>query len=381
MSETLCESRMEFTMPTSRDEKPALEIEITEVELPNRRPKPPDEDKLGFGIFFSDHMLHMDYQKGEGWHRVRIEPYGSLSLDPASLALHYGQQIFDGLKAFRSGEGAVRLFRPREYLERMNRSSARLCMPGVDVESTLEALRALVRIDSDWVPKKRGASLYIRPVILATEAALGVKVSDEYSFFVLTGPVGPYYAEGFNPTKILVTDRYVRAVRGGIGEVKTPGNYAASLMAAEEAYEQGYTQVLWLDACSRSYVEEVGTSNIFFYLNGVLVTPPLKGSILPGVTRRTVIELAGNWDIPVEERPISIEEVIESIGKGTLGEIFASGTAAVISPVGQIGYQGTDYTVNQGAVGELAQRLFDEITGIQYGERPDPHGWMVPVAD
>lgn len=366
-------------MPTPKDEKPSLGIKITEAENGHRRPKPPSEDKLGFGVFLSDHMLHMDYRKGRGWHSPRIEPYGSLSIDPAALGLHYGQQVFDGLKAFRSEGGGVQLFRPRDYMERMNRSAHRLCMPAVDVEFVLEALKELIRIDREWVPRKKGASLYVRPVMLATEAALGVKVSKEYSFFVVTGPVGAYYAEGFNPTRILVTDRYVRAVRGGIGEVKTPGNYAASLMAAEEAYGQGYTQVLWLDACNRSYVEEVGTSNIFFVLKDVLVTPPLAGSILPGVTRRSVLQLAEDWGVQVEERPISIDEVIAGIGSGALTEIFASGTAAVISPVGQIGYKGRDHTVNQGAVGVLSQRLFDEITGIQYGERPDPHGWTEPV--
>ena len=368
-------------MPTSQDEKPGLEIRITEAEKANRRPRPPSEDKLGFGVFLSDHMLQMTYNKGKGWHSPRIEPYGSLSIDPAALGLHYGQQVFDGLKAFRTQEGAVQLFRPREYLERMNHSAQRLCMPAVDVEFVLHALKELIRVDREWVPRKRGASLYVRPVMLATEAALGVKVSKDYSFFVLTGPVGAYYAEGFNPTRILVTDRYVRAVRGGVGEVKTPGNYAASLMAAEEAYAKGYTQVLWLDACNRSDVEEVGTSNIFFVLKEVLVTPPLRGSILPGVTRRSVVQLAADWGIPVEERPISIEEVIAGVEVGTLTEMFASGTAAVISPVGQIGYKGKDYTINQGAVGDLSQRLFDEISGIQYGERPDPHGWIEPVAD
>ncbi len=366
-------------MPTSQTERPNLEISVSEVASTRRRPKPPSEDQLGFGAFFSDHMLYMDYEEGKGWSNLRIEPYGSFAIEPAALVLHYGQQVFDGLKAFRTAEGFVQLFRPRAYLERMNRSARRLCMPAVDVDLVLKALKALVRIDSDWVPRMRGASLYIRPVTIATEAALGVKVSREYSFFVLTGPVGAYYAEGFNPTRILVTDRYVRAVRGGIGEVKTAGNYAASLMAAEGAYAQGYTQVLWLDACSRSFVEEVGTSNIFFVIEDTLVTPPLSGSILPGVTRRSVIELAADWGIPVEERPISIEEVIQRIEGGTLAEIFASGTAAVISPVGQIGYKGKDYTVNQGAVGNLSQRLYDEITGIQYGERPDPRGWMEPV--
>ena len=252
-------------------------------------------------------------------------------------------------------------------------------MPTVDEEFVLRALKELISIDREWVPRTRGASLYIRPVTMATEAALGVKVSGEYLFYVLTGPVGAYYAEGFNPTRILVMDRYVRAVRGGIGEVKTAGNYAASLLAAEGAYEQGYTQVLWLDACSRSYVEEVGTSNIFFLMKDVLVTPPLSGSILSGITRLSVIQLATDWGIPVEERPISIEEVVDGITAGSLAEVFASGTAAVISPVGEIGYKGKDYTVNQGAVGELSRRLYDEIMGIQFGERPDPLGWMEPI--
>ena len=366
-------------MPTKRQEEQDRKIRICAVDAANRRPRPPGEDRLGFGVHFSDHMFCMDYERGRGWHSPRVQPYGPLSLDPAALVLHYGQEVFDGLKAFRTGEDAVRLFRPRDYMERMNRSAERLCMPPVDIEFVLKALKELVTVDRDWVPRARGASLYIRPVTIATEAALGVKVSKKYLFYVVTGPVGAYYAEGFNPTRILVTDRYVRAVRGGIGEVKTAGNYAASLLAAEEAYAQGYTQVLWLDACSRSNVEEVGTSNIFFLLKGVLVTPPLSGSILPGVTRRSVIQLARDWAVPVEERAISIEEVIHGIRAGNLTEMFASGTAAVISPVGQIGYKGEDYTVNQGVVGELSQLLFDEITGIQYGERPDPHGWMEPV--
>lgn len=366
-------------MPIPPDEKTGLRIRVAALDPTARRPKPPNENELGFGRFFADHMFFMEYKEGRGWHNPRIEPYGPLSMDPGALGLHYGQLVFDGLKAFRTTDGIIQLFRPRDYIERMNRSAGRLCMPAVDVEFVLQALKALIKVDTDWVPRTRGASLYIRPVMLATEAALGVKVSKDYSFFVLTGPVGAYYAEGFNPTRILVTDRYVRAVRGGVGEVKTPGNYAASLMAAEEAYAQGYTQVLWLDACNLSYVEEVGTSNIFFVVQDVLVTPPLSGSILPGTTRRSVIQLAADWGVRVEERPISIDEVIQGVEAGTLKEIFASGTAAVISPVGQIGYKGKDYTVNQGAVGDLARRLYDEIMGIQYGERPDPHGWTEPV--
>jgi branched-chain amino acid aminotransferase len=349
------------------------------VNPARRRPRPPSEEGLGFGVYFSDHMFRMDYVREQGWHGPRIEAYGPLSLDPTALFLHYGQQVFDGLKAFRQGNGSIKLFRPRDYLERMNRSARRLCMPSVDTGFVLEALKELVAIDQDWVPRTRGTSLYIRPVMIATEAALGVKVSKRYLFFIVTGPVGAYYAEGFNPTRILVTDRYVRAVRGGVGDAKTAGNYAASLLAAEEAYEKGCTQVLWLDACNRSDVEEVGTSNIFFLLKNILVTPPLSGSILPGVTRKSVMQLAGDWGIPVEERPIPIEEVVDGIRSGRLAEMFASGTAAVISPVGRLQYKGETFTVNQGRVGELSRRLFEEISGIQFGESPDPHGWMEPA--
>jgi len=349
------------------------------VDPSNRRPRPPSEDDLGFGVYFSDHMFRMDYDQGQGWHSPRIEPYGHLSLDPAALVLHYGQQVFDGLKAFRQRDGVIQLFRPRAFLERMNQSARRLCMPTVDTGFCLEVLKELVAIDQEWVPRKRGTSLYIRPVMIASEAALGVKVSKQYLFYVMTGPVGAYYPEGFNPTRILVTNQYVRAVRGGIGEAKTAGNYAASFLATEEAFQKGYTQVLWLDACSRSYVEEVGTSNIFFLFGNVLVTPALGGSILPGVTRRSVLQLANDWGITVEERSVSIQEVIEGIRSGGLVEMFASGTAAVISPVGELDYDGEALTVNQGRVGELAMRLYDEITGIQYGERPDPHRWMEPV--
>ena len=366
-------------MTTCQTERPTERIQVAPVNPAGRRPRPPSEEKLGFGVYFSDHMFRMDYLQGKGWHSPRIEPYGPLSLDPTALFLHYGQQVFDGLKAFRQGDGAIKLFRPRDYLERMNRSARRLCMPSVDTGFVLEAFKELVGIDQDWVPGKRGTSLYIRPVMIATEAALGVKVSKRYLFYIVTGPVGAYYAEGFNPTRIFVTDRYVRAVRGGIGDAKTAGNYAASLLAAEEAYEQGCTQVLWLDACNRSHVEEVGTSNIFFLLKDALVTPPLSGSILPGVTRKSVMQLAADWGIPVEERPVPIEEVIDGIRSEGLAEMFASGTAAVISPVGWLQYRGETYIVNQGKVGGLSRRLFEEISGIQIGDRPDPHGWMEPV--
>jgi branched-chain amino acid aminotransferase len=243
----------------------------------------------------------------------------------------------------------------------------------------LQALKALITVDKDWVPHSKGSSLYIRPIVISTEAFVGVKTSSKYLFYIFTSPVGAYYPEGFNPTKILVSDQYVRAVRGGVGEAKTAGPYAASLLAQEEAHEKGYTQVLWLDAVHRAYVEEVGTSNIFFLIGDELITPSLTGSILPGVTRDSVIQLARDWNIPVEERPVSIVEVIENIHSGRLREIFATGTAAVISPVGEIGFKDETYVVNKGEVGDLSQRLYDELTGIQYGERPDPHGWIVRV--
>jgi branched-chain amino acid aminotransferase len=357
-----------------------MKIKIRKVGPAKARPRPQDEGKLGFGVHFSDHVFQMNYREGAGWCNPRIVPYGPIPLDPAALVLHYGQEVFEGLKAYRRSDGGIQLFRPRDNLHRLNRSARRLCMPEVDVPFTLEALKALLRLDRDWIPRTRGASLYIRPTMIATEGALGVKVSPEYLFYIMTGPVGAYYPGGFNPTKILVEDSYVRAVRGGVGEAKTSGNYAASLLAMEEAHAKGYTQVLWLDAVHRSFVEEVGTSNIFFLLDDDLVTPPLGGSILPGITRDSVIQLARDWWIPVQERQIRIEEVIEAIRAGRLREMFATGTAAVISPVGEVSFKGEIFEVNGGKVGDLSRRLYDELTGIQYGDHPDPHGWVEPVA-
>jgi branched-chain amino acid aminotransferase len=356
-----------------------MKIRIRKVKPSKRRQRPADESKLGFGVYSSDHVFLMEYQEGQGWYEPRIVPYGPLSLDPAALVLHYGQQVFEGLKAYRRADGGIQLFRPLANAERLNRSAVRLCMPTLDPAFTLQAIKALVTVDQDWVPQTHGASLYIRPIIIATEAALGVKISPRYLFYIMTGPVGAYYPEGFSPTKILVEDRYVRAVRGGVGETKTCGNYAASLLAMEEAHARGYTQVLWLDAVSRSYVEEVGTSNIFFLLDGRLVTPPLTGSILAGVTRDTVIQLAKEWGIPVQERLIAIDEVIDGIRSGKLKEMFASGTAAVISPVGEICYKDEVLKLSDGRVGDLSRRLYEEIQGIQYGARPDPHGWIERV--
>lgn len=356
-----------------------MKIRIRKVRPSQTRTRPADETKLGFGMHYSDHMFLMDYSEGQGWKSPRIEPYRPIPLEPAALVLHYAQQVFEGLKAYRRKDGGVQLFRPQDNYERMNRSAKRLCMPFIDLETWLQALKELVALDHEWVPRTKGASLYIRPTMIATEPHLGVKISSEYLFYIMTGPVGAYYPEGFNPTRILVEDRYVRAARGGVGEAKTAGNYAASLLAMEDAHKQGYTQVLWLDAVHRKYAEEVGTSNMFFLMDGELVTPPLTGSILPGITRATVIQLAKDWGVPISEREISIDEIADGIRSGRLNEMFASGTAAVISPVGEICYKGQVFKVNDGRVGPLAVRFYEEIQGIQYGERPDPHGWILPV--
>lgn len=340
----------------------------------------PDQNNLGFGAYFSDHMLVMPYDSNKGWHTPRIQKYQKFSLDPAAMVYHYGQAIFEGLKAYRGPQGQLYLFRPADNLRRMNDSATRMCMPPIPVEHVLAAMKELLALDRDWVPSSPGASLYIRPTMIATEAALGVRPAKEYLFYVILSPVGAYYREGFNPVKIYVTDQYVRAVKGGVGHVKTSGNYAASIMAALEAQQKGFTQVLWLDAVERRYVEEIGTSNIFFVINGELVTPALSGSILPGITRDSVIKLARSWGIEVKERPVAIDEVLATIADGSLQEIFASGTAAVISPVGALSYADREYPINGGQTGPLARRFFEELQGIQYGVRPDPFGWRVEVA-
>jgi len=356
-----------------------MEVKI-EKAAPGELKAKPDQDKLGFGKYFSDHMLLMPYNGDRGWHDPVIRKYQNFSLDPAAMVYHYGQEIFEGLKAYRGAEDRIYLFRPADNLRRMNDSATRMCMPVIPVEKVLEALKKLLDLDREWVPRAPGATLYIRPTMIATEAGLGVRPAKEYMFFVILSPVGAYYPQGFNPVKIYVTDKYVRAVRGGVGEVKTGGNYAASIMAALEAQQKGYTQVLWLDALERKYIEEIGTSNIFFKIDDELVTPALSGSILPGITRDSVIKLARSWGVKVSERPISIDEVQAGIASGSLKEIFASGTAAVISPVGALSYQGREYPINGETTGPLAQRLFDELQGIQYGTRPDPFGWRVELA-
>lgn len=350
-------------------------IKIELLSDDSRKPLP-DEGSLGFGIHFTDHLFIMQYYDKKGWHSPMIVPYGEFCLDPASVCLHYGQAIFEGLKAYRGKDGKVRLFRPRENMKRLNRSAWRMCMPEVDEEFLLNAVKELLRVEERWVPGAKGTSLYIRPFMIATEAFLGVRPAKEYILAVILSPVGAYYAEGFNPVKIFVTDEFVRAAKGGVGEAKTAGNYAASLMASEQAKEKGFTQVLWLDAKEHRYIEEVGTMNIFFAFKDEIVTPSLSGSILPGVTRDSVLRLGASWGINMAERELSIDEVIDAIKDGRLVECFGTGTAAVISPVASLHYKGNEYIINDGKTGSLSKRLFEEITAIQYGEKKDEFGWI-----
>jgi branched-chain amino acid aminotransferase len=353
-----------------------MQISITKAD--QRKPKP-DENKLGFGTIFTDHMFNMDYSVEKGWHNPRIEPYGPISMDPSTMVLHYGQGVFEGLKAYRNKQGKIQLFRPQENFKRINHSNRKLCIPEIDEAFALDALKQLLDVEQAWVPSQPGTSLYIRPTIIAMDPFLGVRASFTYRFFIMLSPVGAYYAEGFNPVKIMVTKDHVRAVRGGMGDTKTPGNYAASLFAGEAAHKAGYTQVLWLDGVELKYIEEVGAMNIFFVIDDELITPMLSGSILPGVTRDSVLTLGKSWGLKVTERKISIDEVMDAHASGHLKEIFGSGTAAVISPVGELKYGDTVITVGDGQVGPLAHRFFEAIQDIQYGTIEGPVGWIETV--
>lgn len=358
-----------------------MEIKITQIAQEKMKSKPTDEKNLGFGKIFTDHFFIMKYNKKEGWHGASIEPYRPLTLDPAAMCLHYGQAIFEGLKAYRGSDDSIYLFRPKENIKRMRQSAERLCMPQVQEELFMDALRKLILLEQDWVPRSRGTSLYIRPTMIASEKAVGLHISNEYIFFIILCPVGTYYPQGFSPTKIYVSDKYVRAAEGGIGDCKAAGNYAACFYASEEASKIGYNQVLWLDAKEKKNVEEVGTSNIFFVIGDDLITPPLSGSILPGVTRSSVIEMAKSWGINIQERKLSMDEILIAHREGTLKEVFASGTAAVISPVGQIYYKGSEYIINKDNAGPLTERLYQEILQIQYGEKGDPFSWRIKITD
>ncbi|HWR44439.1 branched-chain amino acid aminotransferase [Sporomusa sp.] len=349
------------------------------VTLAEKRGTLPADDKLGFGKIFTDHMFVMDYESGKGWHNARIVPYGDFDISPAAMVLHYGQAIFEGMKAFRTENNRVVVYRPVDHLKRFNNSADILSIPQMDVDLLHAGLNKLIEIDKNWVPKSLGTSLYIRPFVISVDPFVGVKVADQYTLFIILSPVGAYYASGFKPVKIKVEENYVRAVKGGLGEAKTPANYAASLKASEEAKKEGYTQVLWLDALEQKYIEEVGTMNIFFKMDDELITPELNGSILNGITRRSVIQVAKDWGLKVTERRISIDEVFAAHAEGRLKEVFGSGTAAVISPVGELSWNGKNIVINNNQTGETSQKLFDYITNIQQGRVADKFGWIGEV--
>lgn len=354
-----------------------MNISTNLVQSDNLKQKPKDVLKVPFGTEFTDHMFSMKYSDGR-WHDAIIHPYGDLSLSPAALCLHYGQGIFEGMKAYRRKNRTL-LFRPERNFIRFNESAVRMVMPEIDTDFALHSLKELLRVEREWVPEVKGSSLYIRPTMIATQPKLGVKPSDEYLYYVILSPVGPYFKEGFSPVKIYLSSEHVRAVRGGVGAAKTMGNYAASLLAGTKASEVGYSQVLWMDALERKYLEEVGTMNIFVKFDDELVTPPLTGSILSGITRDSVLTLTRDMGLTVNERPISIDEVIEGIANGKVTEMFGCGTAAIIAPVGSLWHKNNSYTISDGKTGKLTQHLFDELTGIQSGERTDPYGWVVEI--
>ena len=350
---------------------------VTKTTNPKARPQ--DESKLAFGKVFTDHMFIMNYTEGKGWHDGRIEPYRKLELDPSAMVFHYGQEMFEGLKAYKGKDGKTRLFRPEMNAKRTNDTNKRLCIPELPVELFVEACKAVVKVDEDWIPTAPGTSLYIRPFIIATDEFLGVAPSSTYLFIIILSPSGAYYASGLAPVGLWIEDDYVRAVKGGMGFAKTGGNYAASLAAQVKAHDEGYSQVLWLDGVERKYIEEVGAMNIFFKIDGKIVTPMLNGSILPGITRNSVIEVCKSWGYEVEERRISVEELLDAQKSGKLEECFGTGTAAVISPVGKLRYKDDVMLINNNTIGEVSQKLYDTITGIQWGECEDKFNWTITL--
>lgn len=354
-----------------------LNIKVERTTQP--KAKPTDETKLGFGKIFTDHMFLMNYTEGQGWHDPRIVPYAPIALEPSAMVFHYGQEMFEGLKAYRGKDGTPRLFRPDMNAKRANNSNKRLCIPQIPEEDFVQAVSELVSIDRDWIPSAEGTSLYIRPFVIATDEFLGVAPSKTYLFIIILAPSGAYYASGLAPVGIWIEDEFVRAVRGGIGFAKTGGNYAASLIAQVKAHDDGYSQVLWLDGVERKYIEEVGAMNIFFKIDGKIVTPSLNGSILPGITRDSVINLCKSWGMEVEERKISVDELLEAQKSGKLEECFGSGTAAVISPVGKLRYKDDVMVIGDGGIGKTSQKIYDTITGIQWGTAEDKFGWSVVV--
>ena len=354
-----------------------LDIKIVKTATPKE--KPAKDQPLGFGKIFTDHMFVMNYTEGKGWHDARVVPFERISLSPAAMVYHYGQEMFEGMKAYKGKDGKAYLFRPDMNAKRANASNDRLCIPRIPEEDFVQAVKTVVDVDRDWIPSEPGTSLYIRPFIIATDEFLGVAPSKTYLFMIILSPSGAYYASGLAPVGIWIEDEFVRAVKGGIGFTKTGGNYAASLIAQVKAHDAGFSQVLWLDGVERKYIEEVGAMNIFFKINGTVVTPMLNGSILPGITRDSVINLCKSWGIPVEERRISVDELLKAQNNGTLEEVFGTGTAAVISPVGKLRYKDDVMTIGDGSIGPLSQKIYDTVTKLQWGESEDPFGWRVTV--
>ena len=346
---------------------------------PNPKKKPEDTSTLGFGNIFTDHMFRWSWNSEKGWYNPRIVPFERLSIHPASTVLHYGSEIFEGLKAYRRADGKVQMFRPIENIRRMNNSAERLCLPQIPEDDFMQALIEFVRLEQDWTPADKGTSLYLRPFMYGDDESLGVHAVHNAEFLIIASPVGSYYKEGLNPVKIMIEDQDVRAVRGGTGYAKCGGNYAASNRAGERAEQQGYSQVLWLDGVERKYIEEVGAMNVMFKIGDEIVTPKLTGSILPGITRRSCIEVLADEGIKVSERLLSVEELSNAMTDGSLAEAWGCGTAAVISPIGELCYKDHKYTVNNNEIGELSQHLYDTITGIQWGEIEDKFGWTVEV--
>ena len=353
-----------------------MEITINKVACPAEKPDP---STLGFGKIFTDHMFIMDYTPDKQWHNARIVPFGRLAIHPASTVLHYGSEIFEGLKAYRTADGSVQMFRPIENIRRMNRSAERMCLPQIPEELALEVLEKFVSVEQDWTPSAPGTSLYLRPFMFGNDESLGVHAVHNATYIIIASPVGSYYKEGLNPVKIMIESDDVRAVRGGTGEAKCGGNYAASNRAGQRAEEKGYSQVLWLDGVHRKYIEEVGAMNVMFKINGEIVTPMLSGSILPGITRKSCIEVLRDNGYTVSERLISVDELEEAMENGTLEEAWGCGTAAVVSPIGELCYKGIKHPVNNGEIGATTQFLYDTLTGIQWGKCEDTYGWTYPI--
>lgn len=353
-----------------------MEIKFTKTTAPKEKP---DASTVVFGKKFTDHMFIMDYSKEQGWHDARMVPFSNLSLNPASAVFHYGAEVFEGLKAYYTSKGEVQLFRPLDNIKRLNDSAERLALPKLDENFALEALTKFVSIEKDWVPKKFGTSLYIRPFLFASEPALGLHTIDEAMFVIIASPVGNYYKEGINPVSIMIEDEDVRAVRGGTGYAKCGGNYAASNRAGEKAEKKGFSQVLWLDGVERKYIEEVGSMNVMFKINGKIITPKLTGSVLPGITRRSCIQILKDWGYDVEERLVSVDEIGEAMKAGMLEEAWGTGTAAVVSPIGILQYKDTNFVINNEEIGDVTKKLYDELTGIQWGKIEDKHNWCVKI--